>query len=111
MALRCDGSMVARVAREHETVDHERTLAVEQLRQPHRPRWTGRERVVHRHDPTRWEIPARCGNRLRRATKRDLLPEQPIARGAILRRLTWKSDRHGPLDSATAEKSSVPITA
>src|SRR5262249_38259447 len=90
---------VTGVAREHEAVDHQRVLAwCEQLRQPY-VGWRAvpsgaRENVVLGNTPAGRELTPGSGDRLRRPAQLDLALEQPIARGAVLRGLSWKRLDH-----------------
>ena len=92
-------SIIARVAWEHEAVDHQRLLArCEQLREPHLHSGTGLpgsvEDVVLRYDAPRRQAAPGCRHLLHLAPQVALLLQQTIACGPVLGRLSWEPNHH-----------------
>jgi hypothetical protein len=81
--MRAAGAWPFALGSEHEAVDRERVLAVEQLGQAHRPVGTF-EAVVVWHHAARRQGAALGGNALDLAAQRNLLLQQGVAHAPVL---------------------------
>src|SRR5215211_848837 len=101
--------VVVRVTREHEVVDRERVLARrEELGQAHPP-LDALERVVLRHHTPGGKRAPRRRHRLGGAAQFDLLLEQAVARGPVVRRLAGEPHAHC-CALMTLSKTSLPFS-